>query len=142
MKTPSLTTIADRVPESLGGALDAGRNLAGDAAAHAPDLSGVSESIGRAARSSADTVSDTVADVVHELPGQIARVATAITAVTPFLDRRPARQRPRSWVGPVALVAAIVVLALWWKRRSPPAPAAPVRPAAVTPVDPIPPTDN
>lgn len=139
MKTPSLTTIADRIPESVGGALNAGRSLAGDAAAHAPDLSGVSESIGRAARSSADTVSDTVTDVVHELPGQIARVATALTAVAPFLDRRPARSRSRSWVGPVALVAAIVVLALWWKHRSQPAP---VRPATTTPVDRTPPTGN
>jgi hypothetical protein len=101
MISPSVGRLADNVTEVAGDVLSTGKVLATDAAKHLPE---VTESVGKIARTSAETVSD---------------LATTALALTPLM-RGSSRSRRRPWWAlPVLALAAIVALAAWKRSRRP-----------------------
>jgi hypothetical protein len=99
MSSPSVGQLADSVTEVVGDALSTGKELASDAAKHLPE---VTESFGKLARSSAETVAD---------------LASTAIALAPFV-RHSSRRSSRRWMVPVAVLAVVAALAVVKRIRS------------------------
>lgn len=96
MNAPTLEHVTDQVTGTV-------HDVAHQVADRAPDFAAA---VGRNARSTAETVGHTVTDAVVKL-----------AQLTPFLDAPAPRRHRARWLVGAALVATIVGIAMWMRRR-------------------------
>lgn len=110
MNTATVSQLADNVTDVLTDVVGTGRDVAHGVGHQLPD---VTDTVGRFARSSADSLTD----LAHDLPGQMSRAASTMVALAPFVHRSTPRLRRRStWLGPIAVLVVIAGFVIW--RRS------------------------